>query len=199
MLLISDWVNPHTQPIYTEGWLYYPFFVWLGFFCCLFVCLFFFTICCLLWDWNLNFTIWCVLFCGTRVWTQDFTLAKQSTLLWLFWKWVLKNYLPGLALYFILLISASQKLGLQVWPSGGYLILFLISQAGRWDLSTFFFLSETGSDYVAQVDLQLLIPQPQPPECWMTGECHHSRLHLLFLCGEVELTAVPIYVFFLTI
>jgi hypothetical protein len=63
----------------------------------------------------------------------------------------------------------------------------------------FFFLSETGSDYVAQVDLQLLIPQPQPPECWMTGECHHSRLHLLFLCGEVELTAVPIYVFFLTI
>jgi hypothetical protein len=41
----------------------------------------------------------------TGIWTQGFALAKrmlyphlQSILLWLFWRWGLSNYLPGLSL-----------------------------------------------------------------------------------------------------
>jgi hypothetical protein len=57
-------------------------------------------------------------FCGTDFGTQVFAFAKQalyhlshissSLLLWLYWRWGLKNYLPRLALTEILLISASQ-------------------------------------------------------------------------------------------
>jgi hypothetical protein len=78
----------------------------------------------LFWDWDLNSGI-----CTCKAGTLLLELHLQLILLWLFWRWGLMNYLPGLASnHNPPNLSLSKYLGLQVWATGTWLIIPLKSQ-----------------------------------------------------------------------
>jgi hypothetical protein len=72
-------------------------------------------------SWGPSFVLFC--FVVGRVWTQRFMLAKQTLyglshtsspfFLWLFWRWSLRNYLPGSKPD-----QLPKQLGLHVWVTG---------------------------------------------------------------------------------
>jgi hypothetical protein len=49
-------------------------------------------------------------------------------------------------------------------------------------------LLETGSHYVAQVSLKLMILLPQPLECWVTSMYHHAWLYSIIYSNAVNKT-----------
>jgi hypothetical protein len=77
--------------------------------------LFYFTFFCLFiwWDWGLNSG-----FHACKAGSPVLKPHLQSILLWLFWRWALENYFPGLASNWDPLISASQVLRIIGWVTG---------------------------------------------------------------------------------
>jgi hypothetical protein len=141
-------------------------------------------LCLWLFSWGFEGQFFFFFFCGTEIWMQGFTLAKQA-LYWLshttspfcsgyFGDGVFRTLCLDWPWILILLISVSQ---VEAWASGAWLESQVFTEPYHlavfspprvavilWLL--FFFFFEAGSCYTVQASLKLAVVLFQPPECW---------------------------------